>query len=82
MNPFLKADRDSDRLIYPSGSADVFPISAKAKVKENYLLMKIENSYNGCLNIRDGRYHSTKDEKTRGIGMQNIKKSWKLTEAL
>lgn len=49
-------------------------ISAMARVSNNHLLVKIENSYNGCLNIQDGNYLSTKNEKTRGIGMQNIKK--------
>jgi len=49
-------------------------ISNEVMVLNNQLLIKIKNSYNGCLNIQDGTYFSTKDEKSRGIGMQNIKK--------
>jgi len=49
-------------------------ISAELRVWDNKLLIKIKNSYNGILNIQDDRYYSTKDDKTRGIGMQNIKK--------
>lgn len=49
-------------------------ISNEVMVLNNQLLIKIKNSYNGCLNIQDGNYVSTKNEETRGIGMQNIKK--------
>jgi len=49
-------------------------ISNEVMVLNNQLLIKIKNSYNGLLNVRDGNYASTKDDKTRGIGMQNIKK--------
>lgn len=49
-------------------------ISSEARISSNHLLIKIENSYNGCINIQDGNYISTKNEKSRGIGMQNIKK--------
>lgn len=49
-------------------------ISAEIRAWENKLLIKIKNSYNGIINYQDGRYLSTKDEKSRGIGMQNIKK--------
>lgn len=49
-------------------------ISNEVGVICNQLLVKIENSYNGCLNIQDGSYLSTKNEKSRGIGIQNIRK--------
>lgn len=49
-------------------------ISNEAGVINNHLLIKIKNSYNGCLNFRNGRYFSTKKEKSGGIGMQNMKK--------
>lgn len=48
-------------------------ITAEARAFDNQLLIKIENSYNGFIRFQDGRYHSTKDEKNRGIGIQNIK---------
>lgn len=49
-------------------------ISNEVKALNKHLLIKIENSYDGNLNIQDGNYLSTKSEKTGGIGLQNIKK--------
>ena len=49
-------------------------ISNEVKALSKSLLIKIENSYNGNLNIQDGNYLSTKREKSGGIGLQNIKK--------
>lgn len=49
-------------------------ISAEARTINGQMLIKIENSYSGCLNIQDGGYLSTKSGKFHGLGMQNIKK--------
>lgn len=49
-------------------------ISAEARTINDQLLLKIQNSYNGCLNIQDEDYISTKSGKFHGIGLQNIKK--------
>jgi sensor histidine kinase regulating citrate/malate metabolism len=49
-------------------------ISAEARIINGQLLLKIENSYNGCLKVKDDAYLSTKSGKFHGIGMQNIKK--------
>jgi signal transduction histidine kinase len=49
-------------------------ISAEARTINGQLLLKIENSYNGSLNIQDGCYLSTKSGQFHGIGTQNIRK--------
>jgi len=49
-------------------------IAIKARITDNNLLIKIENSYNGHIRVYDGNYRSTKDEEIRGIGIKNIKK--------
>jgi hypothetical protein len=49
-------------------------ISAEARTINGQMLLKIENSYNGFLNLQDGKYLSIKDGKSHGIGLQNIKK--------
>ena len=49
-------------------------ISNEVRVLNNHLLIKIENSYNGYVNFRNGSYLSTKNEQFRGLGMLNIKK--------
>ncbi|HHW00626.1 MAG TPA: GHKL domain-containing protein [Clostridiaceae bacterium] len=49
-------------------------ISVEARTKNSQLLIKIENSYNGCLNIRNGDYISTKNEKFHGLGIKNVKR--------
>lgn len=46
----------------------------EARTVKNQLLIKIENSYNGCLSIQNGEYISTKNDKSHGLGMKNIKK--------
>lgn len=37
-------------------------------------LLKVKNSYNGRLKIKDGCYISTKESKSHGLGVQNIEK--------
>lgn len=49
-------------------------ISTEVRVFNKHMLIKIENAYNGCLNLQDGYYFSTKNQKSRGIGIQNMKK--------
>lgn len=49
-------------------------ISVEARTINSQLLLKIENSYNGFLNIQDGAFFSTKIGENRGIGIRNIKK--------
>jgi len=49
-------------------------ISVEARTKNNQLLIKVENSYDGSLNIQNGDYISTKSEKFHGLGMKNIKR--------
>jgi len=49
-------------------------ISAEARTTGGQLLIRIENSYNGLLNERDGRYLSTKSDREHGIGLRNIQK--------
>lgn len=48
-------------------------ISMEARTINGQMLMKIENSYNGCLKVKDGSYISTKNGEFHGIGMKNIK---------
>ena len=49
-------------------------ISTEARITDNNLLIKIDNSYNGNINVRNGNYFSTKNEKNRGLGIRNINK--------
>jgi sensor histidine kinase regulating citrate/malate metabolism len=49
-------------------------ISAEARTINSQLLLKIENSYNGFLNIQEEGYLTTKSGKFHGIGLQNIRK--------
>ena len=49
-------------------------ISAEARTLNGQLLIKIENSYDGRLKVKDDGYLSTKSGKFHGIGMQNIQK--------
>jgi len=37
-------------------------------------LLKVKNSYSGGLETRDGRYVSSKEEKSHGLGLRNIEK--------
>lgn len=48
-------------------------ISMEARTMNGQMLMKIENSYNGCLKVKDDSYISTKNGEFHGIGMKNIK---------
>lgn len=49
-------------------------ISAEARTTGGQMLIKIENSYNGLLNQRDGQYLTTKSDQYHGIGLRNIQK--------
>lgn len=49
-------------------------ISVEARTINGQLLIKIENSYNGRLKVKDDGYLSTKSGEFHGIGMKNIKK--------
>jgi len=49
-------------------------ISVEARILNGQLLIKIENSYNGCLKLKNDGYFSTKSEESHGIGMQNMGK--------
>jgi len=49
-------------------------VSVEARTKNNQLLLKIENPYNGRLKIQNGDYISTKNEKFHGLGIKNIKR--------
>lgn len=49
-------------------------ITAEARTINSQLLLKIENAYNGFLNIQEESYLSTKSGKFHGIGLQNIRK--------
>jgi hypothetical protein len=53
-------------------------LTAEARIINGQLLLKIENSYNGLLNLQDGIYLSTKSGDFHGIGLQNI---FKVVEA-
>lgn len=56
------------------GNSEARFIAAEARIINGQLLLKIQNSYNGSLDLRDGDYLSTKTGKFHGIGLQNIKK--------
>lgn len=49
-------------------------VSAEAGVMNDRLLIRIEDSCSGSLDLRDGRYFSTKNRKNRGMGIQSIRK--------
>jgi len=49
-------------------------VSVEARTKNDQLLIKVENSCNGCLNIQNGDFISTKKEKFHGLGMKNIRR--------
>jgi len=49
-------------------------VSVEARTINNQLLIKIENSYDGCLTLQNGGFVSTKREKSHGLGMKNIKR--------
>jgi len=49
-------------------------VSVEARIINNQLLIKIENSYSGYVNVQNGDFISTKDEKSHGLGMKNIKR--------
>jgi len=48
-------------------------ISMEARTINGQMLMKIENSYNGILKMKDDSYISTKGGEFHGIGIKNIK---------
>jgi len=49
-------------------------ISLEARITGGQLLIKIENSYDGLLNQRDGHYLTTKSVQEHGIGLQSIQR--------
>ena len=49
-------------------------VSIEVATMKRQWLIKVKNSYNGCLEIKDGRYISSKGDKSHGLGIQNIKK--------
>lgn len=49
-------------------------ISVEAVKMKGQLLIKIKNSYNGRLEMKDGRFVTSKDEKFHGLGIRNIEK--------
>ena len=49
-------------------------ISVESRVLNGQLLIKIENSYKGCLKLKDDGYFSTKSGEFHGIGLRNIHK--------
>lgn len=49
-------------------------VSIEAGKTRGQVLFKVMNSYNGILEIRDGCYISSKDGKSNGLGIRNIKK--------
>ncbi len=55
-------------------SPDARFLSVKARNLNGQLLIKIENSYNGCLKLRNSGYLTTKSGDFHGIGLKNIQK--------
>lgn len=49
-------------------------VSVEVRTMKGQLLLKVKNSYNGSLEIRDGKFISAKGGKSHGIGIINIKK--------
>jgi sensor histidine kinase regulating citrate/malate metabolism len=49
-------------------------LSVKARICNGQLLIKIENSYDGDLNVNGNDYLSTKTEAFHGMGLPNIQK--------
>lgn len=55
-------------------NSEAWFVSAEARTISGQLLLKIENSYNGYMKMKDDDYISTKSEKFHGLGIKNIKK--------
>ncbi|MFA9422064.1 MAG: GHKL domain-containing protein [Sedimentibacter sp.] len=49
-------------------------VSAEALKMSGQRLIKVKNSYNGKLIIKDGRYVSSKEGNSHGLGIRNIEK--------
>lgn len=49
-------------------------VSIEAETTQGKWLFKVRNSYNGILEIRDGRYISSKGGKSHGLGIPNIER--------
>jgi len=49
-------------------------ISIEAETTQGKWLFKVRNSYNGILEIKDGRYVSSKGGKSHGLGIPNIER--------
>ncbi|MBW7571959.1 sensor histidine kinase [Caproiciproducens faecalis] len=55
-------------------NSDARFMSVEVRTINGQLLFKVENSFNGCLKMKDDSYLSTKNGEFHGIGMRNIKK--------
>lgn len=55
-------------------NSDARFISAEVRNINGQLLIKVANSYNGCLKMKGNTFLSTKSGEFHGIGIQNIKK--------
>lgn len=49
-------------------------VSIEVAMMKKQWLIKVKNSYNGSLEIKDVRYISSKEGKSHGLGIHNIKK--------
>lgn len=49
-------------------------VSIEAKTMKGNLLIRVKNSYNGEMQLDNGRYISSKGGNTHGLGIENIKK--------
>ena len=53
---------------------EVRVISMEAGSKNGQFLLKFRNTYRDKLDIRDGHYISSKEEKSHGLGIKNMEK--------
>jgi signal transduction histidine kinase len=49
-------------------------VSVESRTMKGQWLIKVRNSYNGVLEIKDGSYITSKSESSHGLGIGNIKK--------
>lgn len=49
-------------------------VHIESRMVNNQRLIKVTNSYNGCLNIKDGKYISLKGGSLHGLGIKNMEK--------
>lgn len=67
-NALENAVEACEKLADPSGRF----IAVQARTAGGQFLIKIENAYDGSMNLRDGELLSSKDGGGHGIGLQNI----------